>query len=129
MWYENRSADIIIQLTADDYDSNKNGPPFIYRISDNASDDIKAKFSVVKTDYLQANVVFDREEQKYYDVLIAITDSGEKPLTGESYIRVIIGDINDNPAKDGSSEIFVYSYKVRTRLSIYVYKFLIVSVF
>lgn len=62
---------------------------------------------------MQANVVFDREEKKYYDVLIAITDSGTPDTqTGESYIRVIIGDINDNPAQEGSSEIFVYSYKV-----------------
>lgn len=72
------------------------------------------KFSVIKGDYLQANVVFDREEKKYYDVLIAITDSGTPyTQTGESYIRVIIGDINDNAAKPGSSKIFVYNYKVR----------------
>lgn len=71
------------------------------------------KFSVVNGDNLQANVVFDREEKKYYDVLIAITDSGTPyTQTGESYIRVIIGDVNDNPAKPGSSEIFVYNYKV-----------------
>lgn len=113
VWYENRTPSIIIQLTADDYDSNKNGPPFTYKISENATDEIKMKFSVVNGDNLQANVVFDREEKKYYDVLIAITDSGTPyTQTGESYIRVIIGDVNDNPAKPGSSEIFVYNYKV-----------------
>jgi hypothetical protein len=27
-------------------------------------------------------------------------------------LKVIIGDINDNAAQDGSSEIFVYKYQV-----------------
>ena len=33
-------------------------------------------------------------------------------MTGLSILRVIIGDRNDNAARDGSSEIFVYNYKV-----------------
>lgn len=112
MWNENQAPGDIIQLAADDYDSTENGPPFTYKISPDANDDIKEKFSVVGGHMLHATVSFDREEQKYYDVPIAITDSGTPPQTGISYIRVIIGDVNDNAAKDGFSEIFIYSYQV-----------------
>ena len=102
----------IVTLTADDYDSPENGPPFTYSLADDASDDIQNKFSVI-SDVLRANVEFDREEQKYYDVPIAITDSGKPTQKGVSHLRVIIGDRNDNAAKSGSSEIFVYNYAVR----------------
>lgn len=114
VWSENQPPGDIVALVADDYDSLENGPPFTYKISSVASDNIKEKFSVVGGNMLRANVYFDREEQKYYDVPIAITDSGTPPQTGISYIRVIIGDVNDNPAKDGFSEIFIYSYQVVT---------------
>lgn len=76
-----------------------------------ASGDIIDKFRIEK-DFLYANVEFDREQQKYYNVPIDITDSGMEPQTGTSILRVIIGDKNDNAARDGISEIFVYNYKV-----------------
>jgi len=60
---------------------------------------------------LHANVVFDREERKSYDIPIAITDSGKPPMTGTSTLTVIIGDVNDNSMKEGTSSIFVYNYK------------------
>lgn len=112
VWSENQPPGDIVQLAADDYDSLENGPPFTYQIASVASDDIQGKFSIVSGNMLHANEYFDREEQKYYDVPIAITDNGTPPKTGISYIRVIIGDVNDNPAKDGFSEIFIYSYQV-----------------
>lgn len=117
VWNENQQPGDIIRLAADDYDSQENGPPFTYRIAPDASLDIQDKFSIKGTDTLYAKVYFDREEQKYYDVPIAITDSGSPPQTGISYIRVIIGDLNDNPAQDNSfSEIFIYSYQVSYKM-------------
>lgn len=61
---------------------------------------------------LMALVTFDREEKKNYQVQIAITDNGLPAMTGTSTLTVIIGDENDNPMKKGSSDIFVYNYKV-----------------
>lgn len=104
-------------LTADDYDDpNINGPPFTYRISDNADASIRDMFEIVN-DELIAKVEFDREQQKYYQVKIQITDNGKPQQTGENILVVEIGDVNDNPAKPGSSEIFVYSYEVRIYLN------------
>lgn len=61
---------------------------------------------------LKADVRFDREDKKSYMIPIAITDSGEPPMTGTSTLQVVIGDENDNPMKEGFSSIFVYNYKV-----------------
>lgn len=100
-----------MKLTADDYDSEENSAPFTYALSSTANQDIVNKFTIEK-DFLYANVEFDREQQKFYNVPIDITDSGSEPQTGISILRVIIGDKNDNAARDGVSEIFVYNYKV-----------------
>ncbi|XP_018326960.1 DE-cadherin [Agrilus planipennis] len=110
VWYENQEPGDITQLTADDYDSVENGPPFTYDLAPEASVEIRQKFAVTTSGVLQALVTFDREVQKYYIVPIAVTDSGTPKLTGVSYMTVIIGDVNDNEAKDGYSEIFVYNY-------------------
>lgn len=111
VWYEREEPGEIVMLSADDYDSPENGPPFRYAIADEASDDIKDKFSVMG-DRLHARVIFDREEQKYYMVPISVTDSGDPPLSRTSFMKVIIGDVNDNPAKPGFSQIFIYNYEV-----------------
>ncbi|KAF5283408.1 hypothetical protein FQA39_LY04784 [Lamprigera yunnana] len=111
VWYENKDKGPIIVLTADDYDSPENGPEFSYRIANEAGPDIRQKFSI-SGDVLYAEVPFDREEQKYYLVPVAVTDSGKpSPLTATSFMKVIIGDVNDNPAKPGESQIFVYNYE------------------
>ncbi|KAB0801471.1 hypothetical protein PPYR_05825 [Photinus pyralis] len=111
VWYENQKPGPIIQLTADDYDSPENGPPFSYAIANEASSDIRRKFSI-HDDILNADVTFDREEQKFYLVPIAVTDSGSpSPATATSFMKVIIGDVNDNEAKPGESQIFVYNYE------------------
>lgn len=109
VWYENQAPGLIGKLSADDYDSPENGPPFTFRLAETNSDEIRNKFSISGDD-LYALVTFDREEKKYYDIHIAITDSGIPPQTGISVLRVIIGDVNDNAAKDGESNIFVYKY-------------------
>lgn len=109
VWYENRPPGLIGKLSADDYDGPKNGPPFTFKLADTALGDIKKKFSI-QGDDLYALVEFDREQQKYYDIPITITDNGQPPLSGTSILRVIIGDENDNEAKDGESSIFVYKY-------------------
>ncbi|XP_022902196.1 DE-cadherin [Onthophagus taurus] len=111
VWQENQEPGEIITFEADDYDSPENGPPFTYSFAEKIDENTKSKF-YIKQDKLYASTEFDREEQKYYDILIAITDSGTpETQTGVSNFRVIIGDVNDNPAQDGESEIFVYNYK------------------
>ncbi|KAK4871852.1 hypothetical protein RN001_015976 [Aquatica leii] len=111
VWYENQDKGDIIRLTADDYDSLENGPEFSYAIANEAGNDVKEKFSI-RGDILYAEVPFDREEQKFYLVPVAVTDSGKPvPLTATSFMKVIIGDVNDNEAKPGESQIFVYNYE------------------
>ncbi|PSN30050.1 DE-cadherin [Blattella germanica] len=110
-WNENQQPGIITELTAKDYDSDQNGPPFRFKIADSASDDITDKFIITGDRNLEALVTFDREEKKKYMIPIAISDSGIPPMTGTSTLTVEIGDENDNPMKEGHSAIFVYNYK------------------
>ncbi|XP_058809964.1 DE-cadherin isoform X2 [Phymastichus coffea] len=109
IWRENQGPGNITQLQARDYDSDKNGPPFIYRIDISADYEILTKFEIRGND-LWAKVEFDREERKSYNIPVAITDHGTPSLTGISILTVLIGDENDNPMQDGSSSIFVYNY-------------------
>lgn len=110
VWYENQPAGNIVQLTAKDYDEIQNGPPFFYEIDKDASEDIKQKFSIIG-EYLEAMVVFDREEQKEYFIPIMISDSGLPNMKNVSILHLIIGDVNDNEMQSGQSSIFVYNYK------------------
>lgn len=116
VWYENEPSDkVITVLTAKDIDSDKNGAPFTYALDENADPEIKQKFYIID-DKLFANVVFDREEKKFYLIPIKVSDSGTPVMTGVSILKVIIGDRNDNAMKNGSSSIFVYNYKVNLSL-------------
>ncbi|XP_050313481.1 DE-cadherin [Anthonomus grandis grandis] len=118
VWYENKDPavyNIITELFANDIDDHSvgNGPPFAYRFADYASGEIRSKFLISNERdswYLLAQVMFDREEKKYYDIPILVSDNGTPTMSDVSILRVIIGDVNDNAAKDGSSEIFVYKY-------------------
>lgn len=110
VWNENQQPGNIVQLTANDYDEPKNGAPFSYAIDTNASEDIRNKFNVAG-DNLVALAVYDREEQKEYFIPIMITDSGYPRMRNVSILHLIIGDENDNPMKEGKSNIFVYNYK------------------
>ena len=46
VWLENRPKGSIIQLSAEDYDSEVNGAPFTFEIDSNAFQDIKTLFSI-----------------------------------------------------------------------------------
>ncbi|EDW85805.1 uncharacterized protein Dwil_GK22947 [Drosophila willistoni] len=109
-WQENRNPGQVVQLQANDYDEPQNGPPYTYGIDSDASSDIKKKFSI-DNDYLFANVMFDREEQKEYFIPIRISDSGVPRQSAVSILHLIIGDVNDNAMTEGSSRIFIYNYK------------------
>lgn len=109
VWYENQPPGLIGPLSAHDIDGPENGPPFTFRLAETNTVEITSKFSINGNE-LYARVTFDREEKKYYDIFISITDSGTPRQTGISILRVIIGDVNDNQAKDGESSIFVYKY-------------------
>jgi len=110
VWRENQSPGTITTLSAKDNDGPENGAPFKFAIASSASSEIQSKFGV-SGDQLTALVTFDREERKSYQVQIAITDSGIPSKTGTSTLTVVIGDVNDNAMKKGSSDIFIYNYK------------------
>ncbi|XP_025194494.1 DE-cadherin isoform X1 [Melanaphis sacchari] len=110
VWRENQLSGTITRLSAKDNDGPENGAPFEFFISSDASYEIKTKFGISGVE-LQALTTFDREEKKFYNIPITITDSGIPSLTGTSTLQVVIGDENDNPMKPGRSSIFVYTYK------------------
>ncbi|XP_063832416.1 DE-cadherin [Ostrinia nubilalis] len=113
IWFENEPPGQVVVLTAKDYDSPENGPPFEFALNDSASFEIRTKFHI-QGNILSTLVTFDREQQKEYKIPVAITDSGTPRLTGVSILRVVIGDRNDNPMGPGHSDIFVYNYKGET---------------
>ncbi|EDW32821.1 GL10186 [Drosophila persimilis] len=90
-WPENRNPGQVVQLQSNDFDDVQNGPPYTYGIDSEASPDIKTKFSI-DNDYLFANVMFDREEQKEYYIPIRISDSGVPRQSAVSILHLIIGD-------------------------------------
>ena len=112
VWYENHHEDTITTLVADDYDEKStNGFRFDFELADEASNDIKNKFSIDNNDQLRALVMFDREEQKEYFIPILVSDNGSPRQSNVSFLHLVIGDVNDNAMKEGSSSIFVYNYK------------------
>lgn len=112
VWYENQGEGIITTLLADDYDEKEtNGYRFEFELYENASNDIKNKFAIENNDQLVALTSFDREKQKEYFIPINVSDGGEPRMSNVSYLHLIIGDVNDNPMKEGESSIFVYNYK------------------
>ena len=77
VWYENQQPGTVGRLYAEDYDEEENGPPFkFYLAKESASADIRSKFDVVRegtNNYvLVTKVVFDREQQKEYQIPILI---------------------------------------------------------
>ena len=112
IWMENHHEDRITTLIADDYDEKAtNGFRYEFELADIASNDIKNKFAIHESDQLMALVSFDREEQKEYFIPILISDAGSPQQSNISYLHLVIGDVNDNEMKEGSSSIFVYNYK------------------
>ena len=115
VWPENKAAGVVGVLIADDHDNQENGPPFTFEIAPTAGVDVSAWFGVEQirnqSYVLTAKREFDREQKKEYRVPIRICD--HKNLCGNSDLKLIIGDKNDNPMKPGSSEIFVYNYEGR----------------
>ena len=114
VWYENQSPGPVGILVADDYDEKENGAPFTFGIDPDATPDIKDRFRVERTNdggsyQLHALTTFDREKKKQHLVPVRICDN--KNLCATSQLKLIIGDVNDNPMAPGSSEIFVYSYQ------------------
>ena len=100
-------------LIASDYDDPSNGPPFTYKIDENADQNIKEWFNVNRINngsfMLEALTQFDRERKKQYSIPIQVCDL--KDMCQVSNLKLTIGDVNDNPMSPGFSEIFVYSYQ------------------
>jgi len=113
-WPENSSPGVVGELLANDYDTPANGPPFTFKIDPKAPLSVKNKFGIEREGagyYLTTREVFDREEQKQYEIPIEIADN--QGVKAVSYLKLVIGDKNDNPMAPGSSEIFVYNYRGR----------------
>jgi hypothetical protein len=113
VWQENQESGQVGVLTADDYDTRENGPPFSYEIDDNARPNIRDWFRVDQVGngsyVLSALKSFDREKQKEYRIPVRVCD--HKNLCAVTNLKLIIGDVNDNPMLSGFSEIFVYNYE------------------
>ncbi|CAO1327367.1 unnamed protein product [Diamesa tonsa] len=111
VWNENRPPGKIVTLQANDYDELiTNGFRYDYEIDQNATNDIKNKFTI-DGDSLSAIVEFDREQQKEYFIPILVSDTGSPVMKNVSILHLVIGDVNDNPMEAGESNIFVYNYK------------------
>ena len=99
IWYENQQPGKVGILKAEDYDTLENGPPFRFELDSEAPATIKTKFGVVNGGtngyYLVTKVMFNREEQMEYRIPIRIEDNKGRAATSE--LRVMIGDVNDNP--------------------------------
>ena len=113
VWPENSSPGRVGVLVADDYDTAENGPPFTFEIAKSARQDIKSWFGIEQIGngsyVLTTQSTFDREKQKEFSIPIRICD--HERMCADSNLRLIIGDVNDNPMQPGSSEIFVYNYE------------------
>lgn len=46
IWYENEPPGQVVILTAKDYDSPENGPPFTFALNESAAIDIRSKFLI-----------------------------------------------------------------------------------
>jgi hypothetical protein len=105
-------------LQAKDNDGPDNGAPFSFALDVRADPDINRLFRIEEESngrwVLYNTTTFDREQQKEYRVPIIVTDSPKfgTPLSATSYLKVVIGDCNDNEMFDGYSEIYVMNYKV-----------------
>ena len=86
----------VIKVMAMDADSGENGD-VRYRLKDESNSE---KFDIDPvTGEISTTVKLDREKQEKYLVHVEAYDSGEKPLTGSTVIKVTVQDINDNPPK------------------------------
>lgn len=118
---ENSPPGKIAEIEAADPDDKNagNGPPFFFKMDPNAPPLIKELFDVIQENIggepsvavVSSKQSLDREQQKEYSVPISIRDSGSPQLAATSYLRVIVGDVNDNKMHAGSKTIFVYNYR------------------
>ncbi|KAK2505034.1 hypothetical protein MC885_008073, partial [Smutsia gigantea] len=85
---------VIAFLNVHDRDSGKNGQIVCY-INDNLpfrlEKSIDNYYRLVTWKYL------DREEISVYNITVMVSDLGAPPLSVETYITLLVADINDNP--------------------------------
>ena len=106
------SGTLVVRLTTVDDDS-VNSMIRYYIVSGNegnqfALDDANGE--------LQSNVVFDREEQASYVLVVTAEDNGSPSLTGTSYVTIFITDDDDSQPTNAETNVFIYHY-CRTKLS------------
>ncbi|XP_053366677.1 protocadherin alpha-3-like [Clarias gariepinus] len=91
---DSKRGTVIALVSVTDKDSGVNGK-VICSLSNHTPFELKASvqdniFSLVTKDGL------DRELVSYYDITIKATDLGQPPQSCEKYLKVLIGDVNDN---------------------------------
>ena len=96
----------ILTLVAEDADSVTNISYCI--ISGNEGD----QFTLgITSGVLLANVVFDREEQSSYVLVITAEDNISPSLTGTTYVTVDIIDVDDTRPSNAQTYVFIYRYQ------------------
>ena len=102
----------ILTLTAVDADSVSNPDDIKYYIM---SGNEGNQFSLNRdTGILQSRVVFDREEQASYLLVVTAEDNGSPPLTGTSYVTIEIIDEDDSRPSSAQTSVFIYRYRGNT---------------
>ncbi|XP_047482934.1 DE-cadherin-like [Penaeus chinensis] len=104
---------ILIQL--DDVDEAGNGCPCQLAFVPSTPPALREKFNLTEVEgsdsqyILRPTTTLDREEQKVYKLPFLTTDS--QGVSGIRFLTLEVGDENDSPMADGTSNIKVYNYK------------------
>ena len=113
---ENSLPQKIGEIYATDLDDSTkgNGPPFTFKLDSRASDVIRDSFKVQYETtgegkaVIYSRTTFDREVEKQYLLPIVIKDNGFPAQTSTNTLTVVIGDINDNPMRNGWKRITLF---------------------
>ncbi len=89
-----------------------NGPPFTFGILKGNEKNLFRLDS--KTGWLSTVSNFDREEQKLYELVVWVRDSGTPALTNNITVRVHVTDRNDNQHREGYLELTVNIFEQQT---------------
>ena len=89
----NKQPGTVCELFAEDFDTTENGPPYTFSLDKNAVKDLKNMFAVKKGEvgdkyYLETKKVFEKDEQKTYQIPIRIEDN--KGLAATSILNLSI---------------------------------------
>ncbi|XP_028272006.1 protocadherin alpha-3-like [Parambassis ranga] len=103
---DSKPGTTVALISVKDSDSGLNGKVMCY---------ISQDFPFLLTPSLQNNMyslvtknLLDREQQSQYDVIIVAKDAGEKPLSSDKTINIVVSDVNDNSPEFSQSPYTFY---------------------